>query len=146
MYDVRCYLIVEKFNTNEDTTDCRNGELVGLYSDYANLTSEFYKIGYADQSYNCMNYALDDYDDSSLGDGSLVTTYVVMANHNYYIDSQVSNNCIVAYGVNSYVWHVAKIENGIVTAKLGKYREKVQHPNYDSYISENYVDKWFFAK
>lgn len=139
-------MIIERFEYGENTNDSRFGELVGLYSDYANLTSEFYKIGDADQSYNCMNYALDDYDDSSLGAGTLANISDEMASRNYYTDDQVSNNCIVAYGVNSYVWHVAKVKNGIVTAKLGKYREKVQHPNYDSYISENYAEKWFFAK
>ena len=139
-------MIIERFKTGEDTTDSRFGELVGSYSDYANLTKEFYKIDDADQSYNCMNYALGDYDDSSLGDDSLINVYVTMAKHDYYIDDAATDNCIVAYGLNSYVWHVAKIENGVVTAKLGKYWEKVKHPNYDAYISSNYTEKWYFSK
>ena len=47
-----------------------------------------------------------------------------------------TNNCIVAYGTTAKVAHFARIDNGVVTAKLGG-GEVVRHSRYNIYFSKS---------
>ena len=58
MLQVYCYLIIEKFDTGEDTSAVMNGELYGKYSSYANSMYDFYKKGDYSYNYNCAGYAI----------------------------------------------------------------------------------------
>lgn len=61
-----------------------------------------------------------------------------MQTYGYTYTSQAIENCIVAYynanvsGI-SEITHFARIDNGIVTSKIGEL-EVMQHPSYDAYF------------
>lgn len=148
MLQVYCYLIIEKFDTGEDTTVVGNGELAGFYDTYANMCADFYKIGDADNDYNCLGYALKDappYDyvvSGQLWEGGSDNLSKKFPNHTLkydYLPSTIKN-CIFAYGTQSAVHHYAKMKNGIVTAKLGS-KELVQHSHYNIYHHTSYSNK-----
>ena len=145
---LKCYVIIEGFESGENTTVVGNGELETFYSTYADTTAEFYKVGDASNSYNCLGYAMKDsppYDFEmsgqswTVGENDLYKKFPNHTLHYNYLPSSVSN-CVIAYGTQYAVHHYAKMQNGVITAKLGNY-ELVQHPRYDIYHHVLYSDK-----
>lgn len=55
------------------------------------------------------------------------------------------NNCIASYGTSDAINHYAKIENGVVTAKLNGDEEYVMHPSYNCYTSPQHAVIRFFT-
>lgn len=123
--NVACYFIME-----------RDNELYNNFSTYANLTYDFIKIGDHDPKYNCLAYALGiEYDNIEPPLGISATTEEMESRGYTKVDSLV-DNCIVAYGNELVILHFAKVENGIVTAKLGQI-EKVQHSDAWAYYPQS---------
>lgn len=148
MLDVRCYLIIEGFLPN----GAAQGELCAPYDMYANRYAEFYKIGENSASYNCFDHALMETTDTdtnvcdiNYGDREYVNNAILNFRSGYKSHSEATNNCIVAYGTPDNINHVAKITNGVVTAKLS-WMELVMHPTYDVYLSDNCAQINFYVK
>ena len=89
-----------------------------------------------DQHYNCLHYALGTTDTSVSFGNNLSDTHETLTNLGYEPHS-LTNNCIAVYGFdNGYVGHFAKVENGIVTSRLGA-MEIMQHSQVDAFMDIN---------
>ena len=130
---IKCYAIVKKSDA-----------LSGANQYYANYLRDFYVIG-PNQSYNCMNYAFDDYENNYSSCSWSIFNDYLHDNEYEYTPSYLSN-CIIAYGNDYMVYHTAKVESGIVTAKYGFYWELMMHTGYDVYFSGNYQNIKFCKK
>lgn len=147
MLDVQCYLIIERFDANENPANIGHGELRHAYSMYTH-TREFYKIDDCNTNINCMEYVLG-VERDDLRALPYQAAKNIMAEFGYQ-EALINDpnldidNCIVSYGTNTYISHYAKIENGIVTAKLNGDLEYVMHTSYDCYpIKELEVIRFF---
>lgn len=131
------------YNYPDDTTNLgcytmiyKANELQGIPSTYSNLMYDFIKIGNASTTYNCLAYSIDNKTTWINPPGTLAATTAFMESRGYKKISSPTNNCIVAYGTESYVGHFAKVQNGVVTAKLGQL-ELMQHSSVDAYYSQS---------
>ncbi len=143
---VNCYLILERFNASENPANISHGELTNHYSIY-DYMREFYKIGDSDSS-NCMQYVLNT-DEQNLGALAYSKAIEVMTRYHYQErginDPDLDiDNCIVSYGTSNYINHSAKIENGVVTAKLNGDMEYAMHTNYNCYTGTDHAVIRFF--
>ena len=120
--NVFCYLTLYK-----------KDELVFEATEYASLCYDFVKIGNADPTYNCYAYAIGL--KTWINPGSLEQTTQDLKNRGYTKVDHATSNCVVAYGTTAHVTHLARIDNGVVTAKLGG-GEVVRHSNYSIYYSQ----------
>lgn len=114
----------------------REDELILPYSEYSNLTYDFIKVSDWNTTYNCLAYALGFTDRWMNPPGSLEETTDFMESRGYHQISSATDNCIVAYGTEADIVHFAKIQNGVVTAKLGDL-EVMQHSSADAYYSQS---------
>ena len=118
----------------------REGELLDsdFYRTYSSNCIEFTKIGNASNTYNCYAYALG-FTDRCLDFQNIPTSFdddMIAKGYTKY--SAPTSNCVVAYK-NKYgeISHFARIDDGIVKAKLGK-AELVKHPSHNAYFTNNY--------
>ncbi len=137
MSDVHCYLIIERFETGEDTTVEENGELSYAYTTYANQTKEFYKIGEASKDYNCLAYVVDVKNENISFNNNLSDADTQLTKKNYSKTNSLTNDCVIVYGFdNGYVTHFAKYKSGVISAKLGK-QEVVLHREINAYYDKS---------
>lgn len=117
------------------------GELHFASATYSNLTFDYIKIGNASAVYNCLSYALGYTNYWENPKGSLSITTDFFESKGYRKVSSPTNNCVVAYADSSgYVGHFARVENGVVRAKLGN-GELVQHSKIDAYYEQSVYGK-----
>ncbi len=137
--NVKCYIVIEKEN-----------ELSGNFATYANMMYEFYKIGDASTSYNCLGYVqgvVGNPGHSVLWNNHATEKdlFDVLPNHTAHYATLPSgiNNCIIAYGQSNCVQHYAKMQNNVITSKIGSL-ELVMHPSYTAYFNDIYTQKRMF--
>ncbi len=55
----------------------------------------------------------------------------------YTYSTNYSDNCLIEYkNSDGMIWHYARVDNGLVTAKIGE-REKVQHSDVTQYFNSS---------
>ena len=134
--EIKCYIVAYK-----------NNELIDSQF-WANCAYDFYKISdpQPNKTYNCMGYAIEEYDDPTLGTDTIVNISAEMAkygwnmidwNENSEYDILLLDECIIGYGGITTIQHFSKLENGIVTAKMDAY-EVVQHTEIYAYHNPGY--------
>jgi hypothetical protein len=137
--NVKCYVIVELFDLGLDATAPSNGELRHDYEFYPKNTNSFYKIGPADNSYNCFEYVIDPVnhnlseveDDYEKAQADLIRQ-LATAPYNLTQILSPTNNCIVAYcDSGGVIKHFALIDNGYISSKMFHSMELVMHETID---------------
>lgn len=126
------YTYIAVFKSNELAVYSSTGNI----SDYAQLCYDFIKIGDSSSKYNCFAYALGYTDRWIDPKGSLSKTTAYMESQGYTKVNAPTDNCVVAYGTTDAVGHFARIENGVVKAKLGPY-ELMQHSSQRAYFAQS---------
>ena len=120
---------------------------------YTSKMRTFKKIGDYSFEYNCLAYAMgitnDNIDAEELGlPKSLDQFEEYLGDRGYTRVSSKTANCIIAYGPSeSDIRHFAKVENNVVTAKIGSL-ELMEHVAYNAYYQySNYgAPQGFFVK
>ena len=139
MLDVYCYLIIERFDTGEDTSVVMNGELYGNYVTYADTMFDFYKKADYSYNYNCAGYAIGNLNYNGGVSYSIAKAKEFLSDYTYHAGAPTNvSNCIVAYGWPNNILHYARIDNGVVSCKFGN-MEELYHTGYNAYLpNDNY--------
>ena len=134
MLDVHCYLIIERFDTGEDTSVVMNGELYGNYVAYADTMFDFYKKADYSYNYNCAGYAIGNLNYNGGVSYSIAKAKEFLSDYTYHAGAPANvSNCIVAYGWPDNILHYARIDNGVVSCKFGN-MEELYHSGYNAYF------------
>lgn len=127
------------------TTDCYS-------QNYANICMDFIKLRNADKSYNCLAYALNKNATAwvwpwGARNATIQESEDYMASRGYSCSNSYSNTCIVDYiNTSNMVCHYVRVDNGVVTAKLGGW-EMVQHSDIYQYVDQSYgIYNAFYTK
>ena len=128
----------------EMTTDCYSQVYANTCMDFVKKrdgTGEYYVSG----SYNCLAYALDKNATKwdwpwGTRNATIQESKNYMASRGYTCSDTYSNTCVVDYvDTSNRVCHYARVDSGVVTAKLGP-AEMVQHSDIYQYFDQSYGD------
>jgi hypothetical protein len=134
---INCYLAIYKpeWLTVEDTQN------YSLYQHYSSKFKDFEVIERANEIYNCLAYAVgyvtrEFWYSAIKGENmTMDETIAFLDMHDYRISDVYSEDCIVAYGPSyNSISHFAKVENGIVSSKMGD-GELMRHKGVNAFFS-----------